>query len=59
MFNDINENDAPNLAKQRIKGTDIDEVLYADDTICFTQTQAGMNKLLRAIETDGENIDSN
>ena len=43
-----------NLTKQRIRGTDIDEVLYASDTICFTQTVAAMNRLLKAIEEEGQ-----
>ena len=31
-----------------------DEVLYADDTICTTTDTRAMNKLLAAIETEGE-----
>lgn len=46
-------NDTLQLIKQRTRGTDIDEVLYADDTICFTQTVAAMNRLLNAIEEEG------
>ena len=54
MFHDIHENDTLKTKKQRVVGTDADEVLYADDTICIAQTMAAMNRLLSAIETEGE-----
>ena len=30
-----------------------DQVLYADDTICMTQSEAAMNRILKAIEDEG------
>jgi len=41
------------MEAQRIKGTEADEVLYADDTICLAQSAAAMNRLLAAIEAEG------
>ena len=41
------------MIKHRIPGIDFDEVLYADDTICVSTNTAAMNRLLAAIETEG------
>jgi hypothetical protein len=35
MFHDIHEGDRQNLIRHRVLGTNYDEVLYADDTICI------------------------
>ena len=45
--------DAQDTVKQRVTGTEHDEVVYADDTICIAQTAAAMNRMLRAIEIEG------
>ena len=53
IFKDIHDEDTTKTAKQRIEGTDTDEVVYADDTICIAQTVPAMNRQLQAIETEG------
>ena len=53
IFHDIHENDQLKMTKQRIMGTQADEVLYADDTICMAQNERAMNRLLKAIEEEG------
>ena len=53
LYCDVHRDDLPGTQRQRMPGQSQDEVLYADDTICVTQTAAAMNRLLRAIETEG------
>lgn len=53
ISHDIHKDDGAKTRAQRIPGTDFDEVVYADDTICIAQTAAAMNRLLAAIETQG------
>ena len=52
MFNDIHQDDKQNLIKHRIQGTNYDEVLYADDTICVSTNTMALNKLLASIEEE-------
>ena len=59
MFHDIHKGDAVDTVKQRITGTETDEVLYADDTICIAQTTAAMNRMLNAIEIQGKSYGLN
>ena len=40
MFHDIHADDYTKKIMQRITGTDFDELLYADDTICIAQIAA-------------------
>ena len=54
LFHDIHEGDQQKLREQRIAGMQADELLYADDTICITQEEQPMNKLLASIEREGE-----
>ena len=54
MCHDIHVNDALNTSEQRPEGLVEDQVLYADDTICITKTVAAMNKLVKAIQDEGE-----
>ena len=42
------------LAENRIKGTVYDEILFADDTVIFSENPQILQKLLRKIETTGE-----
>lgn len=42
MFHDIHKEDRPKTARQRIEGMTADEILYAGDTMCVTQTAAAM-----------------
>eukprot|EP00969_Alexandrium_andersonii_P150011 6633326-Alexandrium_andersonii.AAC.1 len=53
MYHDIHQGDGPRTQRQRIKGMETDEVLYADDTVCISQTVPAMNRLLHAVETRG------
>ena len=53
MFSDIHDGDQQNLLKHRIMGTNYDEVLYADDTICVSTDTRAMNKFLASIEEEG------
>ena len=55
MFHDIHQNDQLNVARQRVRGTEHDEVLYADDTICIAQSMAAVNRMLNAIGREGAN----
>lgn len=59
IFHDVHAHDAPRTERQRITGTDRDEVVYADDTICIAQTAAAINRLLAEIEIEGKNMDQN
>ena len=54
LFHDVHDQDKIRTGRQRVTGTIGDEVLYADDTICITQTVAAMNRLLAAIEAEGK-----
>jgi hypothetical protein len=53
MYHDVHANHRLLTERQRIIGTHTDEVLYADDTICFAQTTAAINRMLTAIEQEG------
>ena len=57
LFHDIHEGDKLKLAEQRVIGMETDEILYADDTICVTQDEKAMNRLLKAIEKEEQNMD--
>ena len=52
LFNDIHKNDKLKLKEHRVTGMDTDQILYADDTICISEDEDAMNRLLHAIETD-------
>ena len=53
LFHDIHYQDHLKLSDHRIIGMQEDEVLYADDTICMTENENAMNRLLKAIEIEG------
>eukprot|EP00975_Prorocentrum_lima_P061546 12880533-Prorocentrum_lima.AAC.1 len=53
MYYDIHHDDQVRTTRQRVRGTEADEVLYADDTVCIGQTVAAMTRLLHAIEAKG------
>ena len=55
LFHDIHKNDATKTTEHRVDGMDTDEVLYADDTICVSENEETMNRLLAAIEKEGTN----
>ena len=43
------------MREQRIAGTNEDDIIYADNTICTAQDEQAMNKLLASIEKEGKN----
>ena len=53
MFHDIHEGDRLSMTEHRVTGTRADEVVYADDTICISEDEAAMNRLLVAMEKEG------
>ena len=53
LFADIHKNDSLDLGPHRVQGMDTDEVLYADDTICISEDEAALTRLLAAIESEG------
>ena len=53
MFHDIHEGDKQNLTRHRVLGTNYDEIVYADDTICISEDTRAMNKFLASIEQEG------
>ena len=53
MFHDIHDGDFLNLAKHRVIGTKVDEILFADDTICISTCTLTINAFLKAIEEEG------
>ena len=53
MYHDIHTNYRLLTERQRIVGTHTDEVLYANDTICYAQTTASLNRMIQAIEEEG------
>ena len=59
MFHDIHENEelGNELKEDKILGTIFDEVLYAYDTIIYSRNAETLQKLLRAIEEEGENME--
>ncbi len=42
------------MAMGRVPGTEFDEVMYADDTICISTDTRWMNRMLAEIERIGE-----
>ena len=53
-FHDVHENLHCTLPEHRIPGATMDEVMYADDTICISTDTRSMNKLLERIKVIGE-----
>eukprot|EP00975_Prorocentrum_lima_P018577 3911517-Prorocentrum_lima.AAC.1 len=53
LFYDIHKTDEVKTERHRMTGLSADEVLYADDTICMSQSVTAMNRLLSAIQTEG------
>ena len=54
LFHDVHQIHAPNTAAGRITGALFDEVTYADDTICVSQSETEIEKALKAIREEGE-----
>ena len=54
LFQDIHKNDVLKLNKHRVQGMGTDEILYADDTICVSEDEQALSRLLAAIEGEGD-----
>ena len=54
LFHDIHVGDTQRLIPHRICGTNFDEIVYADDTICVSTDTKAINKFLKNIENEGE-----
>ena len=54
LFQDIHKNDVLKLNEHRVQGMDTDEILYADDTICVSEDEQALSRLLAAIEGEGD-----
>ena len=61
LFHDIKQEPEvkQHLAKARIPGTNFDEILYADDTICISTDPKAMNTYMKYIQTYGRDIGLN
>ena len=53
LFHDVHLNDHLKLEEHRVKGMNEDEILYADDTICISENEEAMCRLLAEIEKLG------
>ena len=53
LFHDIHYRDGLRTREHRIEGTTHDQVLYADDTICMSEDEAALQRLIQAIEVEG------
>ena len=51
-LSDIHKNDTLNLIKHRVQEMDTDEMRYADDTICISEDEEALSRLLAAIEVE-------
>ena len=56
LFEDVKGRHELNTEADRIKGADFDEILFADDTICVSQDEETMNRLLGAIVEEGGRV---
>ena len=54
VFADVHRHLGRSTLEHRVLGADLDEVLYADDTICISEDSRTMNKLIKRIEEEGE-----
>ncbi len=50
LFHDVHKEVLCTMAKHRVPGADMDEVMYADDTICIGTDTKSINKMLASIE---------
>ena len=54
LFHDVHDKDKLKLKQHRVLGTEADEILYADDTICISEDEQAMSRLLLEIEKKKE-----
>ncbi len=50
IFHDIHENDKLKLEKFRVNGSNVDDVLFADDAILMSENKNAIQRLLHEIE---------
>ena len=53
IFHDIHKGDKSDTQQHRVATANFDEVLFADDTICVSESAKALTRLLRNIETEG------
>ena len=53
LFHDVHHIHKPTSQSSRVAGMEYDEVLFADDTICISESEAAMEQMLKAIVTEG------
>ena len=53
IFHDVHDDLRCGMVSGRVPGTEFDEVMYADDTICISTDTREMNKMLAEIKTIG------
>ena len=53
LFHDVHKNDHLKLREHRVIGMEEDEILYADDTICVSEDEEALQRLVQAIEAEG------
>ena len=54
LFNDVQEELDREGGCKKVQNTNFNEILYADDTLCVTQTPEEMQRLIRKIEQMGK-----
>ena len=54
-FHDMHHRDHLRTREHRIEGTTHDQVLYVDDTICMSENEEAMTRLIQAIEKEDAN----
>ena len=52
LFYDVRKQN-PNMPLHRAQGVTYDSVVYADDTICISQSARALNQYLQTIELEG------
>jgi hypothetical protein len=53
IFHDIHKDDKTKTKKHRVGEANLEEILYADDTICISEDAKALTRLLREIEKEG------
>ena len=57
LFHDEHDKDNFKPNEHRLLGTDAYDILYADDTICISEDEAAMSRLLQEIEKKERDMD--
>eukprot|EP00973_Karenia_brevis_P005566 759451-Karenia_brevis.AAC.1 len=54
MFHDIHNKMDKHMKQHRVTNTNFDEVLFADDTICISESAQALSKFLQTIQKEGK-----